>query len=67
MTYKTYQEWLDDGMVVNKGEKSHKRSPEGSALFSQYQVVSNRAPAGEGYDPEPNDALEEMARDIALE
>lgn len=38
MTYLTYEQWSQKGYQVLKGERSHRRSVDGRALFSDQQV-----------------------------
>ncbi len=36
--YKTFKQWNDAGRFVKKGEKSHKKSPEGTPMFARSQT-----------------------------
>lgn len=36
--YKTYDQWINNGRVVRKGEKASRKSPLGHALFHRDQT-----------------------------
>lgn len=57
MKYKTYQDWLNDGYQVRKGEKPEKKDANNNILFSEKQVDAKKT--SKEYDDEYEGRLDE--------